>query len=96
MRVVRRTSASSSRAAAEATSPISPMAKPEPMMNSVNQNEPASTTAASSATPYQPSMTVSVTWMADCASRLPTSGSPSARVARACCAMLSGLAIRPA
>ncbi len=46
---------------------ITAQAKPEPMMKIVKWYEEARTRAASSSTPYQPIMTVSVSPTANCA-----------------------------
>ena len=53
------------------------------------------TPAASSVTPYQPSMTVSVVFIAMPPSWLPTSGTPSTSVARAWLDQLIGAGAEP-
>jgi hypothetical protein len=90
MRVARRTRCASPCAAAAATSGITALANPAPTMKTMKKLVDPSTTAASSTTPYQPTMIVSVTCSAICARWLPISGRPSARVARAWPAGVSG------
>src|SRR6056297_1193828 len=84
IRVTRRTCASSPEEAAEATIGITAQANPDPMMNSTKKSVPPSTSAASASTEYQPSITASVSVIANCARWLPTSGRPRPRTARKC------------
>ena len=82
MRVARRTWMASPLEVAAATSGITALAKPEPSRKITTKKVLASATAASSLTPYQPIITVSVRPIEICARWLPTSGSDSAQVSR--------------
>ncbi len=82
MRATRRICTVSPCAAALATSGITAQAKPDPTRKSTRKSATASTEAASASTSYQPSISVSVRWMANWARWLPMSGSPRVRMAR--------------
>ena len=62
---------------------ITALAKPDPRTKMMKKLEAPRTTAASDTTPYQPTITTSVTCSAIWASCAPASGRPSARVSRA-------------
>ena len=82
MRVTRRTWVSSPASAAAATSGVTAKAKPDPIMNTTKNSVVAIVAAASAATSYQPSIIVSVIWIANCAIFDAISGKPSLRIAR--------------